>query len=79
MKTAPLYIVLDETSIDGTYSTPEDAVKDTFRYDLKKFGLITYGDEQLTVKEMAKRMLDPHSDYPVIIKLEAGKSFRMDR
>lgn len=64
-----VYLVLEETSIDGSWSDPEDAVRYYFRDSIDDRGLLDYDGESLTVKEMAERMLGPRSDYPVLVRM----------
>jgi hypothetical protein len=70
MKTK-LYLIAHQTDLFGTWETPEEAVKQHFSYEIKHNGL--------NVDEQVKKMLNPRSDYPIFIKLEAGKKFSMDR
>jgi hypothetical protein len=66
-----LYLIAHETDLFGTWSTPEQAVREHFAYEIKNRGL--------NVDEQVKKMLNPRSDYPVFIELQAGKKFTMDR
>jgi hypothetical protein len=59
-----LYLVIHETDIDGTYSTPEEATRETLGY------------EDQTEME---RMLAIGSDYPYIKEIKAGDRWTMDR
>jgi hypothetical protein len=65
-----LYLIAYERDLFGTWETPEQAVKSHFSYEIK---------QGMNVDEKVKKMLNPYSDYPLLIKLEAGKKFTMDR
>ena len=66
-----LYLIAHQTDLFGTWDSPEKAVKEHFKHEIKEYGL--------NVEEKVKKMLDPYSDYPMFIELEAGKKFSMDR
>jgi hypothetical protein len=66
-----LYLIAHETNLFGTWSTPEEAVKNHFAYEIQHEGL--------DIDNKVTKMLAPHSDYPYLIKLKAGQKFIMDR
>lgn len=63
-----LYLVAHETDLFGTWSSPEQAVKD-------HLGIT----DNLEIEKTVKEMLSPYSDYPVLVELEAGIKFTMSR
>jgi hypothetical protein len=63
-----------ETSIDGAWTDPLEAVKCYFHRDIEesedgKIGLYFHSTERFSPEELVERMLDPSSDYPVLVKV----------
>lgn len=72
-----VYLVVYETDISGAWTSPEEAVRCEFSYDLKEEGGISLGDvfsdeakDLLTVEEAVEKMLKPNSDYPYLVKVK---------
>ncbi len=83
-----IYLIVHETSVDGAWTDPLEAVKCFFHRDIEesddgKIELSVCSAERFSPEELVERMLDPLSDYPALVKVpidpKDGCEWTMDR
>ncbi len=73
-----LYLIAYEKDLFGTWDSPEKAVREHFKSEINRNN-VNIHEKPFDIQAKIKKMLDPYSDYPVFIELEAGKKISIDR